>query len=107
DAWQPAPAGRLFVHIVNSAMYQQITGRPAPASPIDARTYTDHGFPWFELYHEKLGDVAPSDILTGVKSVSEKDVEHGFTGQQDATPAPTPHRREKTIAHQPTTCPRP
>jgi hypothetical protein len=72
-AWEQSDFGELFVHIVNSAQYEWITDRPPPPSPVDAATYTQHGFPWYELYDEGLGDLAPTESLRGVKSVIEMD----------------------------------
>ena len=83
--------GRVFVHIVNSQMWREITGEHVPPTPVDAHAYTNAGLPWFELYDDHLGDIAPSDVLANVKSVAHKDAQHGFTGQQDDTPLPTPN----------------
>jgi hypothetical protein len=83
ETWDNARFGRVYVHIVNSMMFEEITGRRPPASPISAQTYTDYGYPWFALYDENLGDVEASDILGGVKSVKELDAEKGFGPQQD------------------------
>jgi hypothetical protein len=44
-----------------------------PESPITARTYAQHGLPYYVIYNEK-----PSGIkgdFSGVKSVAEKDLE--------------------------------
>lgn len=81
--WKKSGAGRVFVHIVNSQMFRDITGRPAPESPIGAAHYTQQGFPWFELYEENAQDIPSSGVLDSVKTVKEKDQEHGFIGQQD------------------------
>ncbi len=78
DAWDAGNTGSVFVHIVNSQVYAAITGREPPPSPIDADTYTRHGFPWFELYDEHLGDVPVSQELAGVKSVQQVDIEKGL-----------------------------
>ena len=83
DTWDPTNSGRVYVHIVNSAAFRDITGMEPPPSPISARTYTEHGFPWFDLYDEGKGDLAPSATLAGVKSVKEKDASLGFAPQQD------------------------
>lgn len=83
DTWDNTKTGRVFVHIVNSMLYEQITGRKAPQTPVTARTYAEHGYPWYDLYDEHLGDVAPSDALAGVESVKEMDAGKGFTPQQD------------------------
>lgn len=79
--WDPGNFGEIFVHVVNSAHYQQITGQLPPTSPVDAKTYTEHGYPWFDLYDEPLGDISPSDALAGVKSVSTIDQEKGVSAQ--------------------------
>jgi hypothetical protein len=91
DTWDQDTFGRVFVHIVNSQLWREITGEPVPPTPIDARAYTDAGLPWFELYDDQLGDIEPSEVLANVKSVADKDAQHGFTGQQDDTPLQTPN----------------
>jgi hypothetical protein len=83
NVWDKKNSERLFVHIVNSAMYKEITGEDAPSSPIDAHTYTTYGYPWFDIYDENEKDVQGSGTLANVKPVSEKDAEHGFKNQQD------------------------
>ncbi|OPZ87124.1 MAG: hypothetical protein BWY76_00621 [bacterium ADurb.Bin429] len=83
DTWDPEHYGRVYIHIVNSMLYREITGKEPPPTPISARTYTEYGLPWFDLYDEAKGDVTVSTELAGVKSIKEKDLEHGFTGQQD------------------------
>jgi len=88
--WDTERFGRVYVHIVNSQMFEDITGRQPPASPISAQTYAEHGYPWFDLYDEHLGDVPASDILAGVKSVSEIDSEKSFKPQQDETTVAIP-----------------
>ena len=57
DTWDQASYGRVFVHIVNSQLWREITGEPCPPTPVDARAYTDAGLPWFELYDDQLGDI--------------------------------------------------
>jgi hypothetical protein len=90
DTWDNSQTGRVYVHIVNSMLYEQITGRKAPDTPVTARTYAEHGYPWFDLYDEHLGDVDPSEALAGVKSVKEMDAEKGFKPQQDDDPVDVP-----------------
>jgi hypothetical protein len=90
DTWSNTKTGRVYVHIVNSMLYQQITGRRAPHTPVTAKTYAEHGYPWYDLYDEHLGDVDPSETLAGVKSVKEKDAEKGFAPQQDDDPVSVP-----------------
>jgi hypothetical protein len=88
DTWKTRPDARLYVHIVNSHLYQEITSQRPPESPISAQTYTQHGYPWFALYDETQPDVPVPDTLAGVKSVKQMDAEKGFSLQQDDTTVP-------------------
>ena len=73
ETWNTSRVRTVHVHIVNSRMYERITGEAPPPSPVSARTYTQHGLPWFALYDEHKGDVAPPSSLAGVKSIGELD----------------------------------
>jgi hypothetical protein len=86
DTWDESKAQRLYVHFVNSELYEEITGERPPATPITAQSYAKQGLPWYDVYDEKMGDLPESPALDGVKSVGEKDKEHGFVGQQDDSP---------------------
>lgn len=90
DTWDTENHGRIYVHIVNSMMYREITGKEPPPTPVTARTYTQYGLPWFDLYDDKLGDISAPDAFNKVKSVKEKDEEKGFTSQQDDNPVEIP-----------------
>lgn len=83
DTWDQENFGRVYVHIVNSMMYREITGQEPPPTPITAQTYAQYGFPWFDLYDDHMSDVAAPDTLKDVKSISEIDAEKGFAPQQD------------------------
>jgi hypothetical protein len=73
DTWDQDNYGRVFVHIVNSQLWREITGEPVPSTPVDVRAYIEAGLPWFDLYDDGLGDIAPSEILANVKSISQLD----------------------------------
>lgn len=83
DAWDEQRFGRVYVHIVNSHMWREITGEQPPATPISARSYAESGLPWFDLYDEDKGDIPASHKLSRVKSVKARDAEKGFGPQQD------------------------
>ncbi len=83
ETWDEDNYGRIYVHIVNSMMYREITGKEPPSTPVNAKTYTKCGLPWFDLYDADMGDVTASTDLAEVKSIKEKDQELGFTNQQD------------------------
>jgi len=90
DTWDPDNTGRVFVHIVNSMMYRQITGEDPPSTPVTAQTYARHNLPWFDLYDESLDDIAAPDTLQAVKSVKAMDEDKGFTPQQDDSTVEVP-----------------
>lgn len=83
DTWDEGNYGRVFVHIVNSVMWREITGEAPPPTPVSAQSYSQAGYPWFKLYDEDAPDVAPSSVLQAVKSVAEMDASHGFVGVDD------------------------
>jgi hypothetical protein len=83
ETWDAENYGRVFVHIVNSMMYRQITGEEPPPTPVTAQSYAQHKLPWFDLYDEQMGDVDAPETLKGVKSIKEMDAEKGFSPQQD------------------------
>ena len=59
DTWDRERSGRVFVHIVNSMDFREITGLEPPPTPVSARTYTDYGLPWFDLYDEGAATSIP------------------------------------------------
>lgn len=71
ETWDQENRGRVFVHIVNSRQWTEITGEPLPTTPVSAETYLQAGLPWFDLYDDGLGDIAAPGALKGVRPVSE------------------------------------
>ena len=84
DTWEPVPAARLRVHLLNSEQYTEVTGRAAPPTPVSARAYTERGFPWFALYDEAKGTIATAEKLTRVRSVGVIDAARNLAGVDDA-----------------------
>jgi hypothetical protein len=90
DTWDEENSARVFVHLVNAPMWTAITGLPMPPTPVSVQAYANAGYPWFDLYDEEKGDLAPSSVLEGVKSTKELDDEKGFVDQQDDTSVEVP-----------------
>jgi hypothetical protein len=84
NVWDPENRGHVFVHIVNSEQYRELTGLEPPPTPVSAQTYAEHGLPWFDLYDEAEGDVAPPEELTSVETIEEKEAETGTDAGQGA-----------------------
>ncbi|MBO9539721.1 hypothetical protein J7643_03915 [bacterium] len=88
DTWDQENYGRVFIHIVDSMVFREITGEEPPPTPVTAKTYAQYHLPWFSLYDELKQDLPPSGILKGVKSVKQVDVEKGHQPQQDDSSVP-------------------
>ena len=99
DTWDQANYVEVYVHIVNSMMYHEITGMLPPPTPVTARMYSEYGFPWFDLYDEGKGDIAASKILSQVKTVKQMDKKKGFQPQQDDTTIAVPASQIKKLKH--------
>ena len=85
EVWDQENYGRIFIHIINSDEFLAITGLELTTTPIDAKTYTEYGLPWFDLYDETKGDVSPSERLAKAKTISARDAERGEAVQADAS----------------------
>jgi len=83
--WNQDKFGRVFVHIVNSTMYEKITGKKPPKTPVDASLYKSYGYTWYDLYDEHIPTIKKSNILGQVKSVNQIDQEKYAWPKQDNT----------------------
>ncbi|GMV19871.1 MAG: hypothetical protein AMXMBFR56_80950 [Polyangiaceae bacterium] len=83
DSWDLERSARVFVHIVNSELWREITGERPPESPVTAKEYKKHGLPWFELYDEHLPTLGGTSALKQVKSVKELDQDKSALPLQD------------------------
>lgn len=69
--YRPEPAARVFVHLASAAEWTEITGEPAPPTPISAQTYARHGLPWFDYYAADAADLPPADELSAVRPTGD------------------------------------
>ena len=89
DTWDPEARARCFVHIVASEAWRELTGEEPPATPITAKTYAQHGYPWFELDDAHQPALPGSEKLASVKSIAEKDTATFGAPLSDESPVPT------------------
>jgi hypothetical protein len=90
DKWDQAHSSRCFVHLLNSAQYQAVTGKRPPGNVPTACEYAAAGLPWFELYDEGLPAVIPSSTLRELDSVAALGVKKGDTPLPENTPITEP-----------------
>lgn len=84
--WDKNHTSRVFVHIVNSELFREITGSAPPPSPVTAREYAASGLPWFDLYDEGVSAVSATKTLATVKSIKELDEHKSTMPLQDDDP---------------------
>jgi hypothetical protein len=70
DDWEEGEKGRCFVHIANSLVWREITGRQPPTTPPTAKEYSKAGLPWFD-YYDDAESLEGAKELAGLKSVVE------------------------------------
>ncbi len=75
--WDTAHTSRCFVHIANSMVWRSITGQNPPTVPPTAIDYARRRLPWFHYYDDRLGAIAGTKALKGLKSVAELGKEKG------------------------------
>jgi hypothetical protein len=68
DVWDKNHSSRCFVHITNSLVWREITGKQPPTTPPTAQEYTNEGLPWFDYYSDKAA-LQGTFKFDGVKSV--------------------------------------
>ncbi len=83
DSWDTHNTARLYVHIVNSELWREITGEPPPPSPVTAKEYSCRGLPWFDLYDEHAPSLKGTRTLKHVKSVKDLDADTSTLPLQD------------------------
>jgi hypothetical protein len=69
DEWDLSRSSRCFVHLLDAASWQAVTGSPPPTKPPTAKDYSNAGLPWFHLDESNVESVGGSKLLAGLKSV--------------------------------------
>ncbi|HOR97889.1 MAG TPA: hypothetical protein PLZ74_05895 [Kiritimatiellia bacterium] len=87
NTWDPLTKGSVFIHLVNSNVYRDITGNAPPTRPIEAVHYQSMGIPWFSYYDDRQTSLAPSRILSRIKSIFTVDQQRG-KAEKPETPLP-------------------
>lgn len=83
QTWNQDNSERVFVHIVNSALWHEITGEKAPSSPVTAKSYARAGLPWFDLYDEGAAALEGTHALGQVQSIKDIDAQKSTLPLQD------------------------
>ncbi len=80
-AWDHNHSSRCFIHMTNSLVWQSVTGKRPPQPSPTAKTYSQHGLPWFDYYSE-------SPALNGSKKLSQLKTVHQVGIEMGQKPLP-------------------
>ena len=69
--WDPAPAARARIDLVDALAFEALTGVAAPPPVVDAATYTQFGLPWFDVIDATGRDIAAAERLREVRSIAD------------------------------------
>lgn len=73
--WNTDKVKLINVQIINSALFEEITGMAMPPTPVSLQTYVSKGLPFFDIYNETPTNVTGS--FGNVRTVSEMDSVRG------------------------------
>jgi len=99
ESWNEDYNGSITIHLVNSEVYQKITGQKPPPSPITAEEYEQNNIPWYDSYDENSLALMPGKIFQHVKSIASLEkIKGAFNQNEHETVSITPEqlRRIKT-----------
>ncbi|KAI0550248.1 hypothetical protein F4679DRAFT_583743 [Xylaria curta] len=84
-SWDKNAAILFHIHILDTATFAEVTGKPAPATPISARTYAEHGGHFFDIWREEPTGIRGN--FSKVKSIAaleeERAKEEGIPYQEE------------------------
>jgi hypothetical protein len=55
DQWDTENVVMFNMQLFDATTFESVLGIKAPPTPIDAKTYARHGYPFFDLYQEPSG----------------------------------------------------
>jgi plasmid stabilization system protein ParE len=86
ESWDEGRKGNVAIHIVNSEMFERITGLKPPSSPITSEDYRRNCIPWFDAYDEHVPVVMPAKRFSMVKGIAAIDKLKGRADSQPSAP---------------------
>ena len=96
ESWDEGHSGSIVIHLVNSEVYQIITGKQAPPTPVTAEQYAKHDIPWFDYYDESVPALAPAKPLQYVRSIGAMEMARGISSSISVKSIPVlPERLRK------------
>jgi hypothetical protein len=73
---------RVFVHLLNSLQYKEITGKNPPTKPLEPKDYKMYGYTWFDYYSdEKI--IEGFNNLSKIDSIAQLEIKKGQSILED------------------------
>ncbi|HBJ86757.1 MAG TPA: hypothetical protein DDZ88_23455 [Verrucomicrobiales bacterium] len=97
ESWDENTATSICIHIVNSEVFEAITGQKPPETPISAYSYKKRGIPWFSNYDESVPGLAGAKAFQFIKSVFQIDRKRGIDKQSSVPGLEVPQEQIRRI----------
>lgn len=81
----------MQIEICDAVRWFDLTGQLPPTEPVTAKTYSQHGLPWFDYYREDMEALESTGKLASLKSVQDLAAQAGdesVPGDETATLLP-------------------
>ncbi len=96
ESWDESTRGAIVIHIVNSLVYQEITGNQPPSTPITPEAYAKYKIPWFDAYTEAAVGLNPGKPFQHLKSIGSLEKAKGIASESEhKSIAISPERLQK------------
>ncbi|WYZ40680.1 hypothetical protein EsH8_IV_001021 [Colletotrichum jinshuiense] len=82
DVWDIEASVMMNLQILGVDSFCAVTGRPAPSTPVDAKSYASHGYPFFEIWGEEKTGIKGE--FSEVKSVAQIEAERAKAQGKEA-----------------------
>lgn len=83
DKWN-TEGQRVFVHLLNSLEYKEVTGKNPPNSPLSPKQYQQYGYTWFDYYSDEVA-INGSKELSKINSVAQLEITKDNSMLEDNT----------------------
>jgi hypothetical protein len=77
EDWDQDHTSRTYVHLINSAQWQQVTGEQVPTQPLTANLYNRYRYPWYQFYQDGP-TVGATPLQANLKTVQQLAAEKGI-----------------------------
>ncbi|KAI3555137.1 integral membrane protein [Colletotrichum abscissum] len=81
DVWDAEASVMLNLQILSIESFCAVTGQPAPDTPVNAQSYANHGYPFFEIWGEEKTGIKGD--FSEVKSVAQIEAERAAAAGEE------------------------